>query len=90
MLGLHLGLIYILVFLISYLHPYTHIALTECHKIRLWATKNCGATLGLLMGTGQLLRNVSVTRKNLWEETIQGAVNGFGVFTVVLGIGVSV
>lgn len=42
------------------------------------------------MGTGQLLRNVSVTRKNLWEETIQGAVNGFGVFTVVLGIGVSV
>lgn len=42
------------------------------------------------MGAGQLLQNALATRNNLWEETIQGAVNDLGVFTVVLGIGVSV
>lgn len=47
-------------------------------------------TLGSPMGAGQLLQNVLVTRNNLWEETIQGVVNGFGVLTVVLGINVSV
>lgn len=47
-------------------------------------------TLGWPIGAGQLLQNALVTRNNLWEETIQGAVNGFGVLTVVLGINVSV
>lgn len=90
MLGLQLGLIYILVFLINYLHPYTLTAPIECHRIGLWATKNYTATLELLMGAGKLLRNALLIRKNPWEETIQGAVNGFGVFRVVLGIDVSV
>lgn len=84
MLGLQLGLIYFLAFLINYLHPYTHTVPTECHKIRLCAKKNCAATLGLLTGAGHLLRNAFVTWKNLWEETSQGAVNGFGFFYSVL------
>lgn len=77
-------------FLINYLHPYTYTAPTECHKIGICATKNYAVTLGLLMGAEQLLRNALITRKNIWEETIQGAVKGLGFFTVVLGFSVSV
>lgn len=79
MLGLHLGPIYILVFLINCLPPYIHTAPSKC--------QNC------IVGNKKLsccLRHTLVTRKNLWKETIQGADNGLGAFTVVLGISVPV
>lgn len=40
--------------------------------------------LRVTYGAGQLLRNAFLTWKNLWEETSQGAVNGFGFFYSVL------